>query len=329
MDLSSEALAARLGGTLVGASRPVSALVPPDKLHDSSVAVLFTPQPPPQLRGTLVTSAALPEHPDYCLIQVVDPRLAFAQLTQLFAPAPQLALGRHPSASIHPSAQLATDVHIGPHVAIGAHVAIGPGTQVGASCVIGSGVTIGAHCLIYPNVTLYDGVQLGDRVIVHSGAVIGSDGFGYAQSDAGAVKIQHLGRVVVEADVEIGANTCIDRGTLGDTVIGSRSKIDNLCQIGHNVRIGTDCLIAGMVGISGSTTLGRGVVIGGGAGIGDHLTIGDGVTIGGRSGVSKDIPAGESWMGYPAQPFKKYARSLYLQGRLERIWQLVKGLERA
>lgn len=125
---------------------------------------------------------------------------------------------------------------------------------------LGSGVTIGANCLIYPNVTLYDGVQLGDRVIVHSGAVIGSDGFGYAHSNVGAVKIQHLGRVIVEADVEIGANTCIDRGTLGDTVIGSRSKIDNLCQIGHNVRIGTDCLIAGMAGISGSTTLGRGGV---------------------------------------------------------------------
>jgi UDP-3-O-[3-hydroxymyristoyl] glucosamine N-acyltransferase len=328
MNLSSEVLTAQLGGRLLGRSRQVTALVPPDRLSDSSVAVLFTERLPSQLKGTLVTSDALPESQDYCVIQVADPRLAFAQLTQLFAPAPQLATGQPPSANIHPSAQI-EGAHIGPQVSVAADVTIGQGTQIGAGCVLGSGVKIGEGCLIYPNVTLYAGVQLGDRVIVHSGAVIGSDGFGYARGERGAVKIQHLGRVILEDDVEIGANTCIDRGTLGDTVIGARSKIDNLCQIGHNVRIGTDCLIAGMVGISGSTTLGRGVIIGGGAGISDHITIGDGVTIGGRSGVGKDIPAGESWMGYPAQPFKKYARSLYLQGRLERIWQIVKGLERA
>lgn len=328
MSLSSEALATQLAGKLFGAPRQVTALVPPDQLSDSSVTVLFTEQLPPQLQGTLVTAVVLPDSQDYCVIQVADPRLAFAQLTQLFAPAPQLATGQHPSAIIHPSAQI-EGAHIGPQVTIAADVTIGQGTQIGAGCVLGSGVKIGEGCLIYPNVTLYAGVQLGDRVIVHSGAVIGSDGFGYAHSERGAVKIQHLGRVILEDDVEIGVNTCIDRGTLGDTVIGARSKIDNLCQIGHNVHIGTDCLIAGMVGISGSTKVGRGVIIGGGAGISDHLTIGDGVTIGGRSGVGKDIPAGESWMGYPAQPFKKYARGLYLQGRLERIWQIVKGLERA
>ena len=163
---------------------------------------------------------------------------------------------------------------------------------------------------------------------MHSGAVIGSDGFGYAAGPTGATKIHHLGTVELHDDVEIGANTCIDRGTLASTVIGARTKIDNLCQIGHNVTMGTDCLVAGRSAIAGSVKIGNRVTIGGSVGISDHISIGDGVTLAAGSGVSKDIPAGETWAGAPAVPFRKWVRGLYLQGQLETIWQIVKGMKR-
>lgn len=330
MTYSSATLAAQLGGTLHGSSRPVRELAPPERAKPDSIAVLADPQrPPANLQGTVVSSAPLPESPEYCTIVVPDTRLALAQLSQLFAPPPKLAEGRDPSAVVHPSAELDESVALGAHVSIGPRVRIGPGSQLAAGVVIGADVVIGAGCHLYPNVTLYPGVRLGNRVTIHSGAVIGADGFGYAVGPQGALKIAHLGGVIIEDDVEIGANSCVDRGTLSDTVIGARSKLDNLCQVGHNVTIGPDCLIAGMVGIAGSTRIGRGVVIGGGAGIGDHLTIGDGARIGGRAGVTKNVPAGESWMGYPAQPLRRYIRGLYLQGQLERIWRRIRELERA
>ena len=272
--------------------------------------------------GILVLNQVL-ESPSTQLI-VKDTRLALAQLSQVFAPELQLARGIHSSAIIHETARLAEGVQIAAHVVIEEGVEIGAGTQIGANCYIGKNVTMGKNCTIYPNVTVYSDTRISDRVRLHTGVVLASDGFGYARGPRGAVKIEHLGSVKIEEDVEIGANTCVDRGTLGETVIGARSKIDNLCQIGHNVSLGSDCLIAGTVAIAGSTRLGRGVVLGGGAGVVDHVVIGDGAQVGARSLVTKSIPAGESWNGYPAEPYKKYVRKHYLLGKLERIWQSVK-----
>jgi UDP-3-O-[3-hydroxymyristoyl] glucosamine N-acyltransferase len=324
-------LAKKLEGTLVGEDREVSFLAPSEQPRQGSVVVVPDEKTLLALESAELAVLVIPQkttpttrHP---VIQVQDTRLALAQLTQLFDTRPPVAEGIHPSAVIHPTARLEDGVHIAEKVVIQANVVIEKGSRIGASCVISENVTIGENCLLHPNVTLYANVRLGDRVILHSGAIIGSDGFGYAPSARGAVKIHHLGSVRLGNDVEIGANTCIDRGTLADSVIGDRTKIDNLCQIGHNVQMGTDCLMAGRGAIAGSVTIGNRVTIGGSVGIADHLTIGSGATLAAGSGVSKDIPAGETWAGAPAVPFKKWVRGLYLQGQLETIWQRVKGLK--
>jgi UDP-3-O-[3-hydroxymyristoyl] glucosamine N-acyltransferase len=325
-------LAKKLGGTLIGEDREVSGLAPSEKPLKDSVVVVANEKTLVGLESATLAVLVLPQkitlttrHP---VVQVRDTRLALAQLTQLFDTRPKVAEDIHPSAVIHPTAQLEGSVHVAENVVIRANASIGKGTRIGASCVISDNVTIGENCLVHPNVTLYANVQLGHRVIIHSGAVIGSDGFGYAASPMGAAKIHHLGSVRLGNDVEVGANTCIDRGTLSDTTIGDRTKIDNLCQIGHNVQIGTDCLIAGRGGISGSVTIGNRVTLGGSVGIGDHITLGDGATLAGGSGVTKSVPAGETWAGYPAEPYRKWVRGLYLQGQLETIWQTVKKLRR-
>jgi UDP-3-O-[3-hydroxymyristoyl] glucosamine N-acyltransferase len=328
--LASE-LAKRLEGTLVGEDREISGLAPSEEPLQGSVVVAPDEKTLQKLESSELALLVLPQKVSptthHTVIQVRDTRLALAQLTQLFDIRPQVAEGIHPSAVIHPSAKLGDDVHSAENVVIQANVVIGKGSRIGAGCVVSENVRMGENCLLHPNVTLYANVQLGKGVILHSGAVIGSDGFGYAPSNRGAVKIHHLGSVRLGDDVEIGANTCIDRGTLSDTVIGDRTKIDNLCQIGHNVQIGTDCLIAGRAGISGSVKIGNRVMIGGSVLMADHVVIGDGVTLAGGTGVSKNVPAGETWAGVPAVPFKKWVRGLYLQGQLETMWQLVKGLK--
>lgn len=256
-------------------------------------------------------------------ITVPEPRLALALLSERFDRRP-VPSGAHPTAVVHPSAEVAPDVALGAHAVVEAGAVVGAGTRVGPGTVIGAGATVGRDCRLHAHVTLYDGVAIGDRVILHSGCVIGADGFGFAPSARGARKIHHLGGVRIGDDVELGANTCVDRGTLGDTVVGDRTKIDNLCQIGHNVRIGTDVLIVAMSGIGGSTVIGNRVTLAGFVGVKDHVTLHDDVTVGARSGVLKDVPAGESWMGMPARPSREYVRTLYLQGKLERIWRFVK-----
>lgn len=281
------------------------------------------------LDGATVGAIILPEglevespHP---LIRVKDTRFALAQLTELFRP-PEPDRGVSPHAHIHPNARLGRNVSIAAGVVLEADVVVGDGCSLGPGCVVGRETVLGEGCILHAHVTLYERVRLGARVRLHSGVVIGADGFGYAQGPQGAVKIHHLGTVELEDDVEVGANTCIDRSTLSETRIGARTKIDNLCQIAHNVFIGRDCLIAGLVGVSGSTTLGDGVVVGGGAAFADHLKVGDGARIAGRAGVTKNVPAGETWAGFPAEPYRKWVRGLYLKGRLETVWQRVKGL---
>lgn len=318
-------LADLLAGELIGADLQVNRLCDLKEAQADCVVVLAdtkTVAALKEIEAVLVLNQRL----ELPLSQVIvkDTRLAFAQLSQLFAEPIVLAEGIHPSAVIHETVKLAENVHIGPHVVIAEGVEIGAGTQIAANSFIGKKVKIGKDCTLFPNVSLYPEVELGDRVRLHAGVVVGSDGFGYARSPRGALKIQHMGRVIIEDDVELGTNTCVDRATLGATVIGARTKIDNLCQIGHNVKIGSDCLIAGTVAVAGSTTLGRGVILGGGAGVVDHVHIGDGAQVGARSLVTKSIPAGETWNGYPAEPYKKYVRKHYLLGKLEQIWQTIK-----
>jgi len=272
--------------------------------------------------GHGIAPAALPI--GSTVVQVGDTRLALARLSELFDTRLPPAAGRHTSAVVEPGARVAADASIGAGAVVAEGATVGPGSVIGPNSFVGRGSRLGGHCVVHANVTIYDGVSIGDRVIIHSGAVIGADGFGYAASPTGAVKIRHAGGVVIDDDVEIGANTAVDRGTIDDTVIGARTKIDNLCQVGHNVTIGSDCLVAGTTGISGSVVIGNGVVIGGNVVIADHVKIGNGVRVAGRSGVSKDIPDGETWAGAPARQYRHYVRSLYLSDKLEQMWEYVK-----
>ena len=326
-----QTLSTLLGGRLIGENRPVATLRSPEQPTPDAVVVLGTPAEAETLNDAEVAVLVVPEalHLDTSqpLIRVADTRLALAQLSKLFDERPRVAEGVCSSATVHDTALLAEDVHLGAGVVVGAGTRLGRGTRAGPGCVLGAGVRVGEDCTLHAHVTLYDGVTLHARVTLHSGVVVGADGFGYARGERGSVKIHHLGGVVLEDDVEVGANTCIDRGTLQDTRVGARSKIDNLCQIGHNVTIGPDCLIAGTVGIAGSTVLGARVTVGGSAGIGDHLNIGDDARVAGRAGVIKDIPAGETWAGFPARPHRAWLRGLYLQGKLETLWQAFKAVK--
>jgi UDP-3-O-[3-hydroxymyristoyl] glucosamine N-acyltransferase len=324
-------LARLLGGELSGPDAVAARLAQPGPGCEDAAVVLFSAEQAAALEAcepaVVVSSIDLPTQPR-TVIRVSDGRLALARLTSLFDRRPLPAPGVHPSAIVAPGARVGPGVRIGAGAVIGESAVIGRDSVVGEAAMIGAGAVIGEECLIHPRVTILDGVRLGRGVIVHGGAVLGADGFGYVPSPHGPVKLHHLGGVIVGDDVEIGANTCIDRGTLGDTVIGDRTKIDNLCQIAHNVTIGRDCLIAAQSGIAGSTRIGDRVIMAGSAGVADHLEIGDGAVIGPRAAVLKSVPAGETWLGYPAQTYRRFTRQSYLIGRLERIWRFVRENEK-
>ena len=319
-------VAAWLGAELRGPSRTVDRLAPPEDAGEGAVVVVSREEDLVRVGdrpvGVLVGPPELARN-ERPWVAVTAPRLALAVLSRRFDRRP-VPVGVAATAQIHPDAVLGADVAVEPGAVVAAGARIGDRTAIGAGTVVGMGAAVGSDCRLLANVTLYDGVHVGDRAILHSGCVIGADGFGYAPGPRGATKIHHLGSVRIGDDVEIGANSCIDRGTLGDTTIGDRTKIDNLCQVGHNVWIGTDVLVAGMTGIGGSARIGDRVTLAGYVGIADHVTIGAGATVGARSGVHKDVPAGETWMGAPAVPHRAFARSLYLQRKLEEIWAFVK-----
>jgi UDP-3-O-[3-hydroxymyristoyl] glucosamine N-acyltransferase len=249
------------------------------------------------------------------------PRLAFARAARLICATSARKSGIHPTAIVHASATLASNVAIDVHVVIGEGVSIGSGTWVGAGAVIGQNVSIGKNCEIYPHVTIYAGVTLGNRVIVHAGAVLGSDGFGYVRDEATGQyeKFPQVGRLTIEDDVEIGANTTVDRGALELTRIGRGTKIDNLVHVGHNVQIGEDVVIAAQTGLSGSAIVEDNVVIGGQVGIADHVRIESGAILGAQSGIpSKKVIRGNGvvFWGTPARPIREYLKQLAVLARL-------------
>src|SRR5579864_3343427 len=257
------------------------------------------------------------------LLLAAQPRLAFARAAQLLCPTPQSKVGIHPTAIVHSSARLADDVTVEERAIVGEGVHIGESTRIGAGSVLGAKVSIGLNCDLYPNVTVYPGVRLGDRVIVHSGAVLGSDGFGYVHDQATGryEKFPQIGRLEIEDDVEIGANTTIDRGALDVTRIGRGAKIDNLVHIGHNCQIGEDVVIAAQTGLSGSITIEKNVVLGGQVGIGEHARIEEGVMLGGQGGVlpNKVLRGkGIAFWGTPAKPVREYLKGLAALARLAR-----------
>ena len=245
------------------------------------------------------------------LIRVDNADLAVVKVLEAFAPPATLpALGVHASAVIDASATIGKDARIGPLVSVGAGSKIAAGCVLHAGARVGANVTMGEHCVIHSNAFIDERCVLGARVIIHASAVIGGDGFGYRPAADGKslTRIPHTGNVVLDDDVEIGANTCVDRAKFGSTRIGAGTKIDNLCQIAHGCRIGRMTVIAGMSGLAGSVTVGNGVQIGGYCGIGDHKTIGDGARLAAKSAVMNDIPAGATWGGMPAQDIREELR---------------------
>jgi UDP-3-O-[3-hydroxymyristoyl] glucosamine N-acyltransferase len=263
-------------------------------------------------------------------VRVEDPARAFLLLLEHFA-MPRAELfppGIHPSAVIDPSAVLGTDVHVGANAVIGPGCSVGDRSVVGATSVLLHDVEVGADCLLYSGVQLREKTVVGHRVILHCGVVLGSDGFGFAPTPTGYHKIPQIGRVVVGDDVEIGANVCVDRATAGETVIGAGSKIDNLVQIAHNVRIGSRTAISAQTGIAGSCTIGDDVVVGGQVGLADHLQIGDRVRIGAKSGVSNDLDDDATVSGIPTRPHRDWRRQQAHIARLERYASEITALRR-
>ncbi|MDF1502648.1 UDP-3-O-(3-hydroxymyristoyl)glucosamine N-acyltransferase [Roseisolibacter sp. H3M3-2] len=229
-------------------------------------------------------------------------------LPALYRPAPRVP-GVHPTAVLGRGVSLGAEVTVGPYAVIGDGAVLGDRAWIDAHAVLGAGVRVGPDSRVFPHATLYPGTELGARVAVHAGARLGSDGFGYVFGEGQHRKIPHVGRCLVEDDVEIGANTTIDRGSIGDTVIGAGTKIDNLVQLGHNVRLGRLCLVMAQVGVAGSASIEDGVILAGQAGLGGHITVGKGARIGGQAGVFGDVPAGATYSGYPARPHKEALRA--------------------
>ncbi len=261
------------------------------------------------------------------LLLAPDPHYAFARLLAVFYPARPTPVGIDPRAVVHPSAVVGDGATIGPCVVVEEGARIGARARVGAGTFIGAQSQVGDDALIYPNVTLREGVKIGHRVIVHSGAVVGSDGFGFVPHQGQHFKVPQVGGVTVEDDVEIGAGVTIDRATLGQTVIGRGTKINNLVQIGHNVKIGADCIVIAQVGISGSVCIGNRVTLAGQVGVAGHLSIGDQTVVAARAVVTKDIPPKSNVAGFPACAHPTWLKMTASLARLPDLRKKVQDME--
>ena len=262
------------------------------------------------------------------LIRVRNVRVGFAKALSLSLPDPKFAAGVHDSAVIAPSAKVDASAHIGPFCVVGERAKIGPRCVLEGGAYVGADCTLGEDVRLFPNVVLYARTQVGHRVRIHAGAVIGADGFGYVFDEGRHLKVPQIGNVIIHDDVEIGANSAVDRAALGSTVIGKGTKIDNLVQVGHNVILGEHNILCGQVGIAGSTKVGNCVTIAGQVGIAGHLTIGNKATLGAQSGVMHDVPDGQTWLHSPAQPDRQVKRMLIAMQRLPELLRRVSELEK-
>ena len=262
------------------------------------------------------------------LIRVANAYECVARLLQLYESMKPAKKGIDNKASISPSAKIGQDVYIGPFAVIGDGAFVGDGTQIYPHTVVGDGVTIGTKCLLYPNVTVYQGCKIGNNVTIHAGSVVGADGFGFAPNTEGYTKIPQIGIVIIEDDVEIGANTCIDRSTMGQTVIHKGVKLDNLIQVAHNCEVGENTVMSAQVGLAGSTKIGAWCMVGGQAGFSGHIKIADKTFIGAQAGVISNTKSGQQLIGTPAIDPKAFFKARALDAKLPDMYKQLARLEK-
>jgi UDP-3-O-[3-hydroxymyristoyl] glucosamine N-acyltransferase len=332
--ITAEAIAALVSGELIGDGKAVvSGIAPLDRADASQLSILSSGRYAPMMATSKAGVVLVdPEFRDAAgaaraRIIVKQPLEKLLSLLPRFYPVEAHVPGVASTARIGKGATIGKRASIGEHAILGANAKLADAVVIGSHCVVGDGVSIGEGARLWPGVTVYRGVTLGARTMVHSGARIGCDGFGYVFRDGAHQKIQHVGRCIIGDDVEIGANTTIDRGSIDDTMIGNGTKIDNLVHVAHNVRIGEKCLIMAQVGVAGSVIVGDGAILAGQAGISGHLSIGAGARVAAQAGVFGDIPAGESWSGYPARPHREALRAsaatFKLAGMMRRLEKLL------
>lgn len=327
----------------------ISRLGPPLLADENTLALALNEDEIENLSKTKAKAALVPIGVSSEFISTIEaerPRLAMMKLLHLFYMPPETTLGIHPSATVHPTAKLGENVSIGPNVVISRNVSIGNNTKILANCYIGGGVQIGGNCLFHAGCNIGDNAVIGNRVILQHGVSIAADGFSFVtenpnnienaredgsikkdNSDQKIYKIPSVGSVVIEDDVEIGANTCIDKGTIENTVIGEQTKIDNLVQIGHNCKIGKGCMIVSQVGIAGSCKIGDRVVIAGQAGMADHLEIGSDSIVMAQAGVTRSFPEKSIIIGAPAMPRKDFIKHLKTMKKAEELVSKFKEYE--
>jgi UDP-3-O-[3-hydroxymyristoyl] glucosamine N-acyltransferase len=324
-----ELTGAELRGTNAG-EIVISSVGPLDTADGSTLSFLSNKRYRKQLETTKAGAVILSKHVPYdrpCLVSK-NPYLDFVKILSLFAPTiPLPETGIHSMAFVHPEAKVADDVAIGPFCVVQAGAQIGKGSKLVAQVYVGENTTVGEECQFYPGVVIRESISIGNRVILHPGVVLGGDGFGFAPEGGKYRKIPQIGTVVVEDDVEIGANTTVDRAALGETRIGQGTKLDNLVMVAHNVRIGSNTVIAGQTGFSGSTKVGNNVMMGGQIGTEGHIEIGDRVIVAGQSGITKDVASDQFISGYPAKSHKEDMRLLAEFHRLPKLRKKIECLE--
>ena len=333
MKLTVTELAERIGARVEGdGALELTAVAAPERAGPKHLIYIDAAKHAERATGSAATCVVAGEGVSLTgktVLRSAQPKVAFARAAAILLERPPIAGGIHPTALVAPLARVGANVGIGPYAVIGEDTRIGDGTQIGAHTVIGAGCSIGENCLIHPRVTFYAGVRIGHRVEVHSGAVLGADGFGYAFDGERYWKFPQAGIVEIADDVEIGANATVDRGSLDDTRIGEGVKLDNLVHVGHNVQIGVHTVVAAQTGISGSSKLGHHVVCGGQVGIADHCTLEDRSIAGAQAGIptGKTIRSGQTVWGTPARPLDKFKEAYVWFARLPELGQRIKKIE--
>jgi UDP-3-O-[3-hydroxymyristoyl] glucosamine N-acyltransferase len=337
-------VAALVGGELVrgDASTRVLRVMPTDRAEPDALTFVTRPEYLAALGSCRAAAVmlspellarddlAVPE--GLAILRVRRPYVAYARAAQALAPPEPRPEGVHPLSAIDPTAILGAGVSIGPFAVVGARARIGARAVLHAGAHVGPDASIGEDTVLHDHAVVRHGCRVGARCVLHAGVVIGADGFGFAPDVAGGlpvhVKIPQVGDVVIEDDVELGANSCVDRGALGTTRVGAGTKIDNLVQLGHNVEVGPACIVVAQAGVAGSSRLGAAVTVGAQAGVSGHLSVGEGSVIHGQAGVMKDLAPRSQVMGSPSSPKAAFFRGVVLQGKLDSLFQRVKNLER-